>query len=195
MNKIRIGGFILIQAGDFRNGVTFIIDGDVFQIVDFQHVKPGKGAAFVRTKLRNVLSGGLKEVTFSPTERFEKAVIETKEMQYLYADGELYYFMDTDTYEQMPLEHEAVEDALQYIKENDIAQIKFFKGKAFEVQPDNFVELLVVETEPGIKGDTAQGVTKLAKVETGLSIHVPLFVNNGDKIKIDTRTGDYMSRV
>ncbi len=185
----------MISAGDFRKGVTFVDDGDVFQVVDFQHVKPGKGAAFVRTRIRNVLSGGFKEVTFSPTQRFEKAVIETKEMQYLYADGGLYYFMDTDTYEQLPLDYEAVEEALQYIKENDFAQIKFFKGKAFEVQPDNFVELLVIDTEPGVKGDTAQGATKLAKVETGVSIHVPLFVNNGDKIKIDTRTGEYMSRV
>ncbi len=185
----------MIQAGDFRKGITFVLDGDVFQIVDFQHVKPGKGAAFVRTKLKNVIDGGFKEVTFNPAERFERAMIETKEMQYLYADGDLYYFMDTDTYEQLPLEYEAVEEALQYIKENDIAQIKFFKGKAFEVQPDNFVVLEVVETEPGLKGDTAQGATKLAKVETGVSINVPLFVNNGDKIKIDTRTGEYLSRV
>lgn len=185
----------MIQAGEFRKGITFVDNGDVFQIVDFQHVKPGKGAAFVRTKLRNVLSGGFKEVTFNPTERFEKAVIETKEMQYLYADGELYYFMDTDTYEQVPLDYDAVEEALQYIKENDIAQIKFYKGKAFEVQPDNFVELEVIDTEPGVKGDTAQGATKLAKVETGVSISVPLFVNNGDIIRIDTRTGEYLSRV
>lgn len=185
----------MIQAGDFRKGITFVWDGDVYQIVDFQHVKPGKGAAFVRTKLRNVLNGGFKEVTFSPTERFEKALIETKEMQYLYADGELYYFMDGDTYEQVPLEYEAVEEALNYIKENDTAQIKFFKGKAIEVQPDNFVELEVTETEPGVKGDTAQGATKAAICETGVSIQVPLFVNIGDKIKIDTRTGEYMSRV
>ncbi|MDY0234535.1 MAG: elongation factor P [Gudongella sp.] len=185
----------MIQAGEFRKGITFVWDGEVFQIVDFQHVKPGKGAAFVRTKLKNVLSGGFKEVTFNPTERFEKAVIETKEMQYLYSDGQIYYFMDLDTYEQLPLDHEAVEEALKYIRENDIAQIKFFKGKAIEVQPDNFVELEVVETEPGVKGDTAQGATKAAIVQTGVSIQVPMFVNIGDKIKIDTRTGEYLSRV
>lgn len=185
----------MIQAGEFRKGITFVMDGDVWQIIDFQHVKPGKGAAFVRAKIRNVLSGGAKEITFNPTERFEKAVIETKEMQYLYADGELYHFMDTETYEQLPLSYETVEEAIKYLRENDTAIIRFFQGKAFEVQPPNFVELEVTDTEPGVKGDTAQGATKAAIVETGVSINVPLFVNVGDRIKIDTRTGEYLSRV
>ena len=185
----------MIQAGEFRKGITFVMDGDVWQIIDFQHVKPGTGAAFVRAKIRNVLSGGAKEITFNPTERFEKAVIETKEMQYLYSDGELYHFMDTGTYEQLPLSYESVEDAIKYLRENDTAVIRFFQGKAFEVQAPNFVELEVTETEPGVKGDTAQGATKQAIVETGVSISVPLFVNIGDRIKIDTRTGEYLSRV
>lgn len=190
-----IGGMAMISAGDIRKGVTFIWDGDVYQVIDFQHVKPGKGAAFVRTKIRNVMSGATKDVTFNPTERFEKANIETKEMQYLYTDGELYYFMDTETYEQLPLDYEAVEEAIKYLKENDNATIRFFQGKAFEVQAPNFVELEVTETEPGVKGDTAQGATKPATVETGVTIYVPLFVNLGDVIRIDTRTGEYMSRV
>lgn len=185
----------MISAGDFRKGVTFQWDGDVYQVVDFQHVKPGKGAAFVRTKIRSVLSGGSKEVTFSPTERFEKAEILTKEMQYLYSDGELYYFMDVDTYEQMPLNKEAVEEAIKWIRENDIATIRLYQGNAFEVLPPNFVELEVTESEPGIKGDTSSGATKPATVETGVTLNVPLFVNVGDKIKIDTRTGEYLSRV
>ncbi|MDD2446791.1 MAG: elongation factor P [Tissierellia bacterium] len=185
----------MISAGEFRKGITFQLDGDVYQVVDFQHVKPGKGAAFVRTKIRSVLSGGTKDVTFNPTERFEKAEIITKEMQYLYNDGELYYFMDVDTYEQLPLEKEAVEEAIQWIRENDIATIRFYQGKAFEVQAPNFVELEVTESEPGIKGDTSSGATKPATVETGVTLNVPLFVNIGDKIKIDTRTGEYLSRV
>jgi len=185
----------LIQAGEFRKGITFEMDGDVFQVIDFQHVKPGKGAAFVRTKIRSVLSGGTRDVTFNPTERFEKAVIETKEMQYLYSDGELYYFMDVDSYEQLPLNKEVVEEAIRYLRENDNATIRFFQGKAFEVLPPNFVELEVTETEPGIKGDTSSGATKPATVETGVTLNVPLFVNLGDRIKIDTRTGDYLSRV
>ena len=185
----------MIQAGEFRKGITFEMDGDVFQVIDFQHVKPGKGAAFVRTKIRSVLSGGTRDVTFNPTERFEKAVIETKEMQYLYSDGELYYFMDVDSYEQLPLNKEVVEEAIRYLRENDNATIRFFQGKAFEVLPPNFVELEVTETEPGIKGDTSSGATKPATVETGVTLNVPLFVNLGDRIKIDTRTGDYLSRV
>ncbi|MBU5426673.1 elongation factor P [Tissierella pigra] len=184
----------MISAGDFRKGITFEMDGDVFQVIDFQHVKPGKGAAFVRTKIKSVMSGGTKEVTFNPTEKFPKAQIETKEMQYLYNDGELFYFMDTDTYEQLPLDKEAVEDAIVYLKENDNATIRFFHGKAFEVLPPNFVELEVTATEPGVKGDTASGATKPATVETGAIIQVPLFVNVGDILKIDTRTGDYLSR-
>jgi elongation factor P len=185
----------LISAGDFRKGITFELDGDVYQVIDFQHVKPGKGAAFVRTKIKSVLSGGTKEVTFNPTERFEKATIETKEMQYLYNDGELYYFMDVETYEQLPLNKDAVEEAMQYLRENDTATIRFYQGNAFEVQPPNFVELVVTESEPGIKGDTSSGATKPATVETGVTINVPLFVNIGDKIKIDTRSGEYLSRV
>lgn len=185
----------MISASDFRKGVTFEMDGDVFQVVDFQHVKPGKGAAFVRTKIRSVMSGGNRDVTFNPSEKFPKAPIETKEMQYLYNDGELYYFMDTETYEQLPLEHASVEDAIMYLKENDNASIRFYKGKAFEVNAPNFVELKIIETEPGIKGDTATGATKTAKVETGAMINVPLFVNEGDTIKIDTRTNEYLSRV
>lgn len=184
----------MISAGDFRKGVTFEMDGDVFQVIDFQHVKPGKGAAFVRTKIKSVMSGGSKEVTFNPTEKFPKAQIETKEMQYLYNDGELFYFMDTDNYEQLPLDKEAVEEAIVYLKENDNATIRFFHGKAFEVLPPNFVELEVTATEPGVKGDTASGATKPATVETGATIQVPLFVNVGDILKIDTRTGDYLSR-
>ncbi len=185
----------MISAGDFRKGITFELDGDVYQVIDFQHVKPGKGAAFVRTKIKSVLSGGTKEVTFNPTERFEKATIETKEMQYLYNDGELYYFMDVETYEQLPLNKDAVEEAMQYLRENDTATIRFYQGNAFEVQPPNFVELVVTESEPGIKGDTSSGATKPATVETGVTINVPLFVNIGDKIKIDTRSGEYLSRV
>ncbi|MDX9917883.1 MAG: elongation factor P [Gudongella sp.] len=185
----------MIQAGDFRKGITFVMDGEVWQIIDFQHVKPGKGAAFVRAKIKNVISGGAKDITFNPTERFEKAVIETKEMQYLYSDGELYYFMDTESYEQLPLQYESVEEAIKFLRENDTAMIRFFQGKAFDVQAPNFVELEVTETEPGVKGDTAQGATKQAVVETGVTISVPLFVNIGDRIKIDTRTGEYLSRV
>lgn len=184
----------MISAGDFRKGLTFVYDNDVYQIVDFQNVKPGKGAAFVRTKIRSVMSGATKDVTFNPSEKFPRAMIETNEMQYLYNDGSLYYFMDDETYEQIPLDREAVEDAIVYLKENDRATIKFYKGKAFEVIPPNFVELEVTETEPGIKGDTAQGATKSATVETGATFQVPLFVNKGDIVKIDTRTGDYLSR-
>lgn len=185
----------MISAGDFRKGATFIMDGDIYQIVDFQHVKPGKGAAFVRTKIKNIMTGSTRDNTFNPTERFEKANIETKEMQYLYTDGELYYFMDEDTYEQLPIDKSAVEESIMYLKENDNATLKFFKGKAFEVTPPNFVELKVTETEPGIKGDTSSGATKPATVETGLTLNVPLFVNLEDIIRIDTRSGEYMSRV
>ncbi len=185
----------MISAGDFRKGLTFVWDGDVYQVVDFQHVKPGKGAAFVRTKIKSVINGGTKEVTFNPTERFERAVIETKEMQYLYSDGELYYFMDPETYEQMPFNFEVVEEALKYLKDNDMATIRFYQGKPFAVEPPNFVELEVTATEPGIKGDTSSGATKPATVETGVTLLVPLFVNNGDIIRIDTRTGEYMSRM
>ena len=184
----------MISAGDFRKGVTFEKEGDVYQIIDFQHVKPGKGAAFVRTKIRDVMSGATKDETFSPNEKFPKAIIETKEMEYLYTDGSLYYFMDNETYEQLPVDKEALEDSIMYLKENDSATLKFYKGKVFEVIPPNFVELKITETEPGVKGDTAQGATKSATVETGAILNVPLFVNQGDIIKIDTRTGEYLSR-
>lgn len=185
----------MISAGDFRNGITFEMDGDVFQIISFQHVKPGKGAAFVRTKIRSVMSGGTKDYTFNPSERFPKAIIESKDMQYLYNDGELYYFMDTETYDQLPLDKSVVEEAMVYIKENDTANIRFYQGKAFEVIAPNFVELEVTATEPGVKGDTSSGATKPATVETGATLNVPLFVNLGDIIKIDTRTGEYLSRI
>lgn len=185
----------MIQAGDFRKGTTFEMDGDVWQIIDFQHVKPGKGAAFVRTKIRSVMTGSNRDMTFNPNEKYEEARIETREMQYLYNDGTLYYFMDPESYEQLPIDKVSVEEAILYIKENDMATIKFFKGKAFQVSPPNFVELEVTQTEPGIKGNTATGATKPATVETGATVNVPLFVNEGDKIKIDTRTGEYLSRV
>ena len=190
------GGIILmITAGDFRKGTTFELDGQVFTVVDFMHVKPGKGAAFVRTKMKNVITGGITERTFNPTEKVQEAVIERKEMQYLYNDGSLYYFMDMDTYDQIPLNKEKVEDAIQYLKENMFATIKFYKGEAFSVEPPNFVELLITHCEPGIKGDTATNATKPATLETGFEIMVPLFVNEGDVIRIDTRTGEYMERV
>ncbi|MCI5839836.1 MAG: elongation factor P [Peptoniphilaceae bacterium] len=185
----------MISANDLRKGTTFEYDNDVYQIVDFQHVKPGKGAAFVRTKIKSVMDGTVKDVTFNPNDKFQEARIATKEMQYLYSDGELYYFMDTETYEQIPVEKEGVEDAIKYIKENDMATIRFYKEKPFEVNPPNFVELRVEKTEPGVKGNTATNVTKPATVETGAEIQVPVFVNEGDIIKIDTRTGEYLSRV
>ncbi len=185
----------MIMAGDFRKGVTVEIDGVVWSISDFQHVKPGKGAAFVRTRLKNVMTGAVLERTFSPTDKYPLAHIETKDMEYLYSDGELYYFMDIETYEQIPLNFEQVEDAIDFIKENDQVKMRFYKGSAFSVEAPNFVELKVTETEPGFKGDTATGTTKPAVVETGYHIAVPLFVNEGDIIRIDTRTGEYMSRI
>ena len=185
----------MLSANDLRKGTTFEYDGDVYQIIDFQHVKPGKGAAFVRAKIRSVMNGGAKEVTFNPNEKFPEARIETKEMQYLYNDGTLYYFMDPETYDQIPLNFEVVEEAMRYIRENDNATIRFYKEKAFDVQPPNFVELEVTETEPGVKGDTATSGTKPATVETGATVQVPLFVNIGDVIKIDTRNNEYLSRV
>lgn len=185
----------MIVAGDFRKGSTFEMDGQVFTIIDFMHVKPGKGAAFVRTKIRNVVSGAVVERTFNPTDKFPEAVIERKEMQYLYNDGTLYYFMDMNTYDQIPLNFEKVEEAIKYLKENMFAIIKFYKGEAFSVEAPNFVELQVTHTEPGVKGDTATNTLKPATVETGATFMVPLFVNEGDTIRIDTRTGEYMSRV
>lgn len=185
----------MISASDLRKGTTFDLDGQVFTVIDFLHVKPGKGAAFVRTKLRNVISGGVTDRTFNPTEKLQEAVIERKEMQYLYSDGELYYFMDQETFEQIPLNHEKVEDAIKFLKENMFAIIKFYKGEAFSVEPPNFVELQVTQTEPGVKGNTATNISKPATVETGAIVNVPIFVNEGDMIRIDTRTGEYMERV
>ena len=185
----------MVTAGEFRKGMTIEIDGQVWMIVDFQHVKPGKGAAFVRTKIKNVMTGNVLERTFSPTEKFPKAMVEKKDMQYLYSDGDLYYFMDTETYDQLPLNHDKVEEALPYMIENMIVTIKFFKGEAFSVEPPNFVVLEVTDTEPGFKGDTAQGASKPAIVETGAQVSVPLFVETGDRISIDTRTGEYLKRV
>ena len=184
----------MVVAGDIRKGTTFILDSQVYTVVEFMHVKPGKGAAFVRTKLKNVITGGVVERTFNPSEKFESATIETKEMQYSYTDGEFYYFMDTETYEQVPLNEEKVGDALKYMKEEMLMTIKFFKGEAFSVQPPNFVVLEVTHAEPGVKGDTATSGTKPATVETGAIIQVPLFVNEGDKIRIDTRSDEYMER-
>ena len=184
----------MVSAGDFRKGLTIEIDGQVWVIVDFQHVKPGKGAAFVRTKMKNIMSGSVLERTFNPSEKFPKAHVETKTMEYLYSEGDLYYFMDNETYEQLPLNHGQVEDALNYIKENMNVTIKFFKGEPFSVEPPNFVELEIAETDPGFKGDTATSGNKPAILETGAKIMVPLFVNQGDKIRVDTRTGEYMER-
>jgi elongation factor P len=184
----------MINASDFKKGLTIEIDGNVFVIVDFQHVKPGKGAAFVRTKIKNVITGGVIERTFNPTDKMPRAMIETKDMQYLYLDGDFYVFMDNETFEQMSLTKEQVEEALPYLKDNMDVQIKFFKGKPFSVQPPNFVELKVVETEPGVRGDTATNTMKPAKLETGFTVMVPLFVNTGEKLRIDTRTGEYMER-
>ena len=185
----------MVSAGEFRKGMTVEIGGQVWMIVDFQHVKPGKGAAFVRTKIKNVMTGNVLERTFNPTEKFPRAMVEKKEMQYLYSDGELYYFMDTETYDQLPLNLDKVEEALPYIKENMNVTIKFFKGEAFSVDPPNFVELQITETEPGFKGDTATAGNKPAILETGAKVMVPLFINTGDMIRIDTRTGEYMERV
>ena len=184
----------MITAGDFKKGLTVEWDGGVWTIVDFQHVKPGKGAAFVRTKIKNIMTGAVLERTFNPTDKMPKAIIETKEMEYLYSDGELYYFMDPDTYEQMPLPFDQVEDALNFIKENTMVTVRFFKGKSFSVEAPNFVELQVTATEPGFKGDTASNTTKPATVETGYTLQVPLFVEIGDILRIDTRDGQYMSR-
>lgn len=185
----------MVSAGEFRKGVTFEIDGQIFTIIDFQHVKPGKGAAFVRTKIKNIISGGVVERSFNPTDKFPKAHIERKTMQYLYEDNGLYYFMDNETYEQIPLNHSQVEDAILYLKPNDNAFIQFYKGEAFSVEPDNFVELEITQTDPGLKGDTATGATKPATLETGATVNVPLFVNQGDRIRVDTRTGQYMERL
>ena len=184
----------MLSAGDFRNGLTFDMDGVVFQIIEFQHVKPGKGAAFVRTKIRNVITGGVTERTFNPSDKFPPAFIERKDMQYLYNDGELYYFMDNETFEQIPINKTELSDSFKFVKENMDVKILSYKGKIFDIEPPNFVELEVTETEPGFKGDTAQGGTKPATLETGAIVKVPLFINIGDVLKIDTRVGEYMER-
>ncbi|MEG0918328.1 MAG: elongation factor P [Anaerovoracaceae bacterium] len=184
----------MVNAGDFRKGITFQLNGEPHVVLDFQHVKPGKGAAFVRTKYRNILTGATREEAFNPNDKFPKAHIETKQMQYLYEDGDLYYFMDGETYEQIPISRDKVEEAMKYIRENDEATIKFYNDAPFLVEAPNFVTLKVIETEPGVKGDTATNVTKAAVVETGASIQVPIFISEGEVIQIDTRTGDYLGR-
>ena len=184
----------MVTAGDFKKGLTIEIDGQVWMVVDFQHVKPGKGAAFVRTKIKNIMTGSMLEKTFNPNDKFPRAMVERKDMQYLYNDGELYYFMDVESYEQIALNHDKVEEALPYITEEMNVSIKFFKGDAFSVEPPNFVELTIAETEPGFKGDTATSGNKPAILETGYKIMVPLFINEGDLIRVDTRTGENMER-
>ena len=184
----------MITAGDFRNGVTFEMDGQVVTIVEFQHVKPGKGAAFVRTKIKNVITGAVVEKTFNPNDKYPTAFIERKDMEYIYNDGELYYFMDNETYEQTPINASVLGDNFKFVKENMVCKIMSYKGSVFGVEPPTFVVLEVTQTEPGVKGDTATNLTKPATLETGAEIKVPIFINEGDKIQIDTRTGEYMSR-
>ncbi len=184
----------MISAGDFRNGVTFELDGQVVQVVEFQHVKPGKGAAFVRTKYKNVITGSVVETSFNPTAKFPTAFVERKDMQYSYNDGDLYYFMDMESYEQVPISASILGDNFKFVKEEMICKILSYKGTVFGVEPPNFVELVVTQTDPGFKGDTATNATKPAVVETGAEVKVPLFIDEGEKIQIDTRTGEYMSR-
>jgi len=184
----------MVYASDFRNGKSFIKDGEPCVVISFQHVKPGKGAAFVRTKYRNILTGATREEAFNPNDKFEDAVIETKKMQYSYNDGDLYYFMDPESFDMVPLNQELVEEAVKWIRENDEVTVKFFQGNAFSVEPENFVVLEVTDCEPGVRGNTATNVTKAATVETGAVVQVPIFIESGEKIQIDTRTGEYMSR-
>ncbi|MDO5560713.1 MAG: elongation factor P [Oscillospiraceae bacterium] len=184
----------MISAGDFRNGVTFEMDGNVVQVIEFQHVKPGKGAAFVRTKFKNVITGAVVERSFNPTEKFPTAYVERKDMQYLYSEGDLYYFMDSETYEQLPINSSKLGSSFAFVKENMEVKVLSYKGNVFGVEPPFFVELEITETDPGFKGDTATNATKPAIVETGAEIKVPLFINQGDKVRIDTRTGEYMER-
>lgn len=185
----------MVSAGDFKNGLTIEYDNGVYQIMEFQHVKPGKGAAFVRTKLKDIKNGGVKEVTFRPTEKFPQAHIDRKDMQYLYTEGDMHYFMDNETYEQVGLSDDQVGDTLRFVKENENVSMLSHNGEVFSIEPPMFVELTITETEPGFKGNTATGATKPATVETGAQINVPLFVNEGDKIQIDTRTGEYLKRI
>lgn len=184
----------MVTAGDFRNGVTFEMDGNVYSIIEFQHVKPGKGAAFVRTKIRNVISGAVTEKTFNPNDKYPTAFIERKDMEYLYNDGDLYYFMDSETYEQLPISPNVLGDNFRFVKENMVCKVLSYKGNVFGIEPPNFVELQVTETEPGVKGDTATNITKPATLETGAEIKVPIFINEGEMIRVDTRTGEYMER-
>ena len=184
----------MISAGDFRNGLTVEYEGEIYVILEFQHVKPGKGAAFVRTKLKNIISGGVIEKTFRPTEKFPAARIDRVEMQYLYSDGDLWHFMNTETYDQIALNSDDIGDSLKFVKENDMVKVCSHNGKVFAVEPPMFVELEITDTEPGFKGDTATGATKPATVETGAIVYVPLFIEQGEVIKIDTRTGEYLSR-
>ncbi len=184
----------MVVAGDFKNGITFDMDGQVMSVIEFQHVKPGKGAAFVRTKLRNVITGAVIEKTFNPTDKFQDARIDRKEMQYLYNDGDLYYFMDMETYEQMPLDKNLLTDSFKFVKEEMICRVSSYKEKVFAIEPPMFVELIIEDTEPGVRGDTATGVTKNATMETGAVVRVPIFINAGEKIRIDTRTGEYIER-
>jgi len=185
----------MISAGDFRNGLTLEMDNNIYQIIEFQHVKPGKGAAFVRTKLRNIINGGVVERTFRPTEKFPAARIDRNDMQYLYADGDLFHFMNMETFEQIALNEDSVGSSLKFVKENDMVKVCAHNGSVYAIEPQLFVELKIIDTEPGFKGDTAQGATKPAVVETGATVYVPLFVEQDDVIKIDTRTGEYLSRV
>jgi len=185
----------MISAGDFRNGITFEMDGNVMQVIEFQHVKPGKGAAFVRTKMRNVISGGVVETSFNPTAKFPTALVERKDMEYSYSDGDLYYFMDTETYDQVPLNADKLPDNFKFVKEGMTCRLVSYKGNVFSVEPPMFVELEVTDTEPGFKGNTATNALKPATLETGAEIRVPMFVNTGDVLKIDTRTGEYLERV
>lgn len=184
----------MVSAGDFRNGVTFDMDGNVFQIIEFQHVKPGKGAAFVRTKIRNVINGAVVERTFNPSDKYPSAFIERREMQYLYQDGDLYYFMDNETYENIPINKDKLGDSFRFVKENMDVKVLSYKGVVFGVEPPLFVELEVMKTDPGFKGDTATNATKPAILETGAEVKVPLFIEEGEKIKIDTKAGEYMER-
>ena len=184
----------MLTAGDFRKGITFQINGEPYVVLDFQHVKPGKGAAFVRTKYKNIITGAIREEAFNPNDKFDNAHIETKKMQYLYNDGELYYFMDGETYDQVPISFDMVEDAIKYLRENDEATIKFYKEQPFIVEAPNFVDLKVIDCEPGVKGDTATNVTKEATVETGAVVHGPIFIEEGEVIQIDTRSGEYLGR-
>ena len=184
----------MITAGDFRNGVTFEMEGKVYQVIEFQHVKPGKGAAFVRTKYKNVITGSVVETSFNPTAKFPTAYVERKDMQYSYDDGDLYHFLDTETWEETLVSHSLVGENFQFVKEEMICKILSYKGNVFGVEPPNFVELVVTQTDPGFKGDTATNATKPATVETGAEVKVPLFINEGEKIQIDTRTGEYMAR-